>query len=184
MGNVWLENEPAPLPRKKRVFKPEQASRINERWHVALFDRDGNVREEREFPTDSSDTETHTESYMNARSYIESNIRRKRWDGDAVISHRYQLDGDPRNKTYPNSFYSVHNPHKTGRVYLRHPGYQQLLGAASKLPDVLAVPIPVQSPIEEVQPTNEEASSTYATNQTHIRRQAEFTRWGNGSQYR
>lgn len=184
MGNVWLENEPAPLPRKKRVFKPEQANRINERWHVALFDRDGNVRTEQEFPTNSSNKDTHTAAYVKARAYIDNNIRRKRWDGEAVISHRYQLEGDPRNKTYPSSFYSVHNPQRTGRVYLRHPGFQQLMGAASRLPDVLSVPIPIKSPIEEIQPTNEQAASTYVDNKAHILRQAEANRWGNNSNYR
>ena len=160
------------------TFTPESAKRTNERFHIQIFDRDGNLRHEHAIPTNSYNKETHAKAYADAKKYLSVTIRRKRWDGDATLTHRYQLKGDPRNESHPSAFYTNHIPNKTGKFRLRFVGAPQY--PIVRPPELLAVPIPLKTPIEETPPSNGEAAG-YAGKESQVRKQAIEARWGRGS---
>jgi hypothetical protein len=164
---------------ENQTFTPESAKRINERFHVAIYDREGKLREEHQEETNSYNKKAHNTAYKNAKEKLAYTIKRKRWDGHATLTHRYQLEGDPRNTEYPQAFYTGDVPYRTGKFRLRFVGHPQYHGIARE-PDLLAVPIPIKHPIEETPPTDAEAAG-YSSQTSHVRKQASFARWGRGS---
>lgn len=186
MGNWRFEDiadGSGPRVSNPSVFKPENAKRVNERFRVTITDQDGKVRDTQEFPTNSANKKDHKRALDNAQQYIKDNIRIRRYDATATLTHHYQLQGDPRNETYPNAYYTQHTPWKTGTYRLaRNRGGIAQHHFAKSLTELTYVG-PVNVPIEETPPSNAEAAG-YVGRSGQVRKQAEVARWGNSSQYR